>query len=145
MKYNLNFVYKGIIFILSLVVIYFLSRHHPKHKIISVATSRMMPINVATRGIDAYKQIGILSSVEGTGKVLPFYGRRTYNGSNRWNYFTRANDHLSLKIPVSSNGRDCDTQNGCDELYEDDVINIPEYNGNFSVKLYNNTPRYIPF
>ena len=105
--------------------------------------TRTIPINIATRGIEDYRQIGILSS--NNDRVLPLYGRRTYNGSNRWNYFTQANDHLALKIPLSSNGRDCDTNTGCDELYDNDVIHISQYNTDFTVKLYDNTPRYIPF
>jgi hypothetical protein len=101
------------------------------------------PINIPTRGIEDYRQLGILSDT--SGNVLPLYGRRTYSGSTKWNYFTRANDHLSLKIPLSSNGNSCDDHIGCHELYDNDNINVPEYNGNFNVKLYNNTPRYIPF
>ena len=108
-----------------------------------VRSTNRIPINVATRGIEDYRQVGIVSS--NNGKVLPLYGRRTYRGSNRWNYFTQANDHLALKIPLSNNGRECDSSTGCDELYDNDNINIPQYNNDFSVKLYDTTPRYIPF
>ena len=103
----------------------------------------MVPINITTRGIESYKHIGILSGK--SGKVLPLYGRQTYTGSNRWNYYTRGNDHLSLKIPLTKNGRDCDDNNGCNELYDNDLIFLPEFSDDFTVKLYNSTPRYIPF
>jgi len=104
---------------------------------------KKVPINVATRGTEDYRQIGILSG--NNNKVLPLFGRRTYTGSNRWNYFTQANDHLALKIPLAKNGRECDSNTGCDELYDYDSINVPAYNSNFSIKLYDTTPRYIPF
>ena len=106
-------------------------------------TSRMIPINVRTRGLDHYKRIGILSGKDGV--VLPLYGRRTYNGSHRWHYYTMANDHLTLEIPLVYKGRNCTDNNGCDELYSGDTINIEEYNTTFTVKIYNTSPRYIPY
>lgn len=141
--------YKVIIGILSLGLIYVAThKKDPKPTVHSGIRQRprmflRRPINIRTRGVEDYRQLGILSGKNG--KVLPLYGRRTYNGSHRWNYFTQANDHLALKIPLSSNGRDCDSNTGCDELYDNDNLNLPMYNDNFSVKLYDNTPRYIPY
>ena len=106
-------------------------------------TRHVMPINISTRKVEDYRQIGILSS--SNGKVLPLFGRRTYNGSSRWNYFTQANDHLALKIPLSKDNKDCDSSTGCDELYDNDIIFVSQYNTDFAVKLYDNTPRYIPY
>ena len=140
--------YKLIIGILSLGLIYVATHKNEKPTVRSGIRPhpRMFlrrPINIRTRGVEDYRQLGILSGKNG--KVLPLYGRRTYIGSNRWNYFTQANDHLALKIPLSSNNRDCDSHTGCDELYDNDNLNLPMYNDNFSVKLYDNTPRYIPY
>jgi hypothetical protein len=148
-KYTL---YKLVIIILLSAILYTLYTLRNTSYKTSVTSSQInmpvkhivrRPINIPTRGIEDYRQLGILS--DAGGNVLPLYGRRTYSGSTKWNYFTRANDHLSLKIPLSSNGNSCDDHIGCPELYDDDSINIPEYNGNFNVKFYNNTPRYIPF
>jgi hypothetical protein len=138
-----------VVFILVLAIVYLVKekytynlslRQHQAHTQMRV---QQIPINVATRGLENYRQIGILTGNEG--KVLPLYGRRTYSGSNKWNYFTKGNDHLSLKIPLSSNGRGCEDNTGCDEIYDKDVINVPIYDEPFNVKLYNNTPRYIPY
>ena len=46
---------------------------------------RGVPINVRTRGLpEPYHQIGILTSGN---DVRPLYGRQTYSGSNRYNYY----------------------------------------------------------
>ena len=135
--------YKVIIGMLSLGLIYVATRKRQSNakEIRPIVYSRVKrrPINIRTRGTEDYRQLGILSGKNG--KVLPLYGRRTYVGSNRWNYFTQANDHLALKIPLSKDGRDCDSNTGCDELYDDDNLHLPMYNGEFSVKLYDTTPR----
>jgi hypothetical protein len=132
------------LFVLLLIVLYTMKSPTVIYRRSYVQpTNRRIPINVATRGVDEYRQVGIISS--NNGKVLPLYGRRTYAGSNRWNYFTQANDHLALKIPLTRNGRECDSSTGCDELYDNDHLNVREYNNDFSVKLYDTTPRYIPF
>lgn len=137
-----------IVLLLGIIIILII-----KNQIMSVAQKTIVkkvyknnyavPINVPTRGIEDYKQIGIISSNEG--KVLPLYGRRTYYGSQRWNYFTKANDHLSVKIPLVKDGKDCDSNLGCKELYDNDIINVPQYGDDFTLKLYDTTPRYIPF
>lgn len=139
--------YKVIIGMLSLGIMYVATRKSQPRvrgtRHIVYPRVRRHPINIRTRGSEDYRQLGILSGKNG--KVLPLYGRRTYVGSNRWNYFTQANDHLALKIPLSKGGRDCDSNTGCDELYDDDNLNLPMYNDEFSVKLYDTTPRYIPY
>jgi hypothetical protein len=72
-------------------------------------------------------------------------GRRVYSGSNKWNYYTLTNDNIAMKVPLSKNGRDCTEQYGCEEMYEEDTIIIPEYNNSkFKIKIYDRSPRYIP-
>lgn len=137
-----NAVYKFTIAVLAAALIYVSFQKKQKIQVKPVLR-RILPINVATRGIEDYRHIGILSGNKG--KVLPLYGRRTYKGSSKWNYFTRANDHLSLRIPVSRDGYNCEEHIGCKELYNDDTLHVPEYNDNFKIKLYDTTPRYIPY
>ena len=106
-------------------------------------SKRYLPININTQGIDHYQQIGLLYDGHIT---LPLLGRRVHNGSNKWNYYSLTNDNIALKIPLSNNGRACMERNGCDELYADDTILIPEYNNSkFKIKMYDNSPRYIPY
>ena len=96
-----------------------------------------------TQAVDHYQQIGLLYDGHTT---LPLLGRRVHSGSNKWNYYSLTNDNIALKIPLQKNGRGCMERNGCDELYEDDSIIIPEYNqSKFKIKMYDNSPRYIPY
>lgn len=107
-------------------------------------------INIPTRGAPPqYQQIGYLSSDQHgdiqVNNIIPLFGRRTYNGSNNWNYYTRT--EAGVKIPLSMDGRDCsDDIPGCKELYDDDVVSIDILDGEYRVKLYNiGAPRYIPY
>ena len=114
-------------------------------------------INVPTRGEPGeFQQVGILSPalevsttpLPGSNvapRILPLYGRRTYNGSDKWHYYISTDGYQSVKIPITSNSRGCMDTNGCTELYNNDVIHIPIYNQDFKASLYNyDYPRYIP-
>ena len=58
-------------------------------------------------------------------------------------YYTLYNN---VKIPLSNSGKSCDTEYGCSELFDNDVINIPELNGSFKINIYQNQqPQYIPY
>ena len=78
--------------------------------------------------------------------ILPLYGRPTYPGSNKWNYYTSSDKFQAVKIPVSHQNKDCQNEYGCGELYNDDSVKIPAYNGDFKVNIYQfDSPRYIPY
>lgn len=103
-----------------------------------------VPINVPTQRIESYRQVGYLYSDENV--MMPIFGRRLHTGSTRWNYYTKSDNHnYSIHIPLHNKGRDCQSEYGCDELYDGDEISVPEYNDLFRVKLYKNQLRYIPF
>ena len=51
-----------------------------------------------------------------------------------------------VKLPVSSNGRSCTGEYGCDELANGDNIYVEGYNDLFKVTIYDNSRyQYIPF
>jgi len=117
-----------------------------------------VPINIPSRGPNiSYQQIGILykENIEDTDKmpgnntdsnILPLFGRPTYNGSNKWNYYTSSDKFQNFKLPIKIDGRKCDDDLGCNELRDNDMITIPSYNGRFKVEIYNyDKPRYIPY
>lgn len=109
-----------------------------------------IPINVATRGQSGgFQQVGMLYRDEnsrGDNTVLPLYGRPIYPGSNKWNYYTSSDKYHSVKMPITHNGRKCDADYGCDELYSNDMIQLTSYDGDFKVEIYDyDKPRYIPF
>tara|TARA_Y100000389_G_scaffold58671_1_gene54635 strand:- start:111 stop:740 length:630 start_codon:yes stop_codon:yes gene_type:complete len=106
---------------------------------------RQMPINIRTRGYPTeYQQIGILTNRNNLKDIKPLYGRQTYQGSNQWNYYTSTDTDLALKIPITIKGRKCTDEQGCQELYEKDHVEI---NGNkYDIEKYSNDEfRYIPY
>ena len=117
-----------------------------------------VPINIPSRGASGgYQQIGMLykdtiSDEDVTignnseTSILPLYGQPTHHGSNKWNYYTTSDKYHTVKIPLVISGKDCTDTYGCTELYDDDAVSIPAYNGNYKVKIYNyDKPKYIPY
>jgi hypothetical protein len=114
-------------------------------------------VNIHTRGpVPKVQQIGILTKTnftnnEGPGTdneshILPLMGRKTYNRSNKWVYYTATDKYNQIKLPLSHNGKNCSGEYGCDEFMDGDTINIPELNGTFTVKIYENgSLQYIPY
>ena len=112
----------------------------------NTTTVGLMPINIKTRGeTPDMQQVGILRS-KNNDKVLALYGRPTYRGSSKWMYYTGTDKYHSIKLPVEKNKRDCTAEYGCDELYDDDEVNVKGYNDVFQTSIYQlDAPRYIPF
>lgn len=117
-----------------------------------------IPTNIPSRGFSGgYQQVGSLSKTEVSNKdtqpgnnnksiILPLFGQPTYPGSNKWNYYTTTDKHAMVKMIFKVGGKDSDDRHGVNELMTGDQIQIPEYNGNFDVKVYQfDQPRYIPF
>jgi hypothetical protein len=109
-----------------------------------------IPINVATRGQSGgFQQVGMLYRDEtsrGDNTVLPLYGRPIYPGANKWNYYTSSDKYHAVKMPITHNGRKCDADYGCDELYSNDMVQLTSYDGDFKVEIYDfDKPRYIPY
>lgn len=103
-----------------------------------------VPVNIPTQRIESYRQVGYLYNDENV--MLPIFGRQLHMNSSRWNYYTKSDNHnYSIHIPLFNKGRDCESEYGCDELYNEEEISISEYNGTFKVKLYSNHLKYIPF
>ena len=116
-----------------------------------------LPINIHTREMDSLKQLGVLYKYDinddnikpgnnDKSVVLPLYGRSKYRGSTKWIYYTTTDSNNSIRIPIYHKNKQCDKEIGCNELYSDDIINIPALNGNFKVHI--NEPeelRYIPY
>ena len=115
---------------------------------------RKVQINIKTRGNnDTDQQHGTLTKLNfsnqngpGTSSdsiIIPLMGRRPYNRSHKMIYYTIYNN---MRIPLKNKNRDCDSEYGCDELFTDDVIEIPELNGQFKVNIYKNQAlQYIPY
>lgn len=107
---------------------------------------KRMAINVPTRGEPPeYQQVGYLTG-EGEENIKPLFGRQTYRGSNQWNYFTSLDSHLSTKIPVYVNDKDCTDERGCGELQKGVSVSMGEGGNTYNASIYGNiAPRYIPY
>lgn len=119
--------------------------------------SHGVPINVPTRGYHGgAMQIGALYKQETSEEdskigqnnepvIIPLFGHPTYNGSNKWMYYTSTDKFNQVKLPISNKNRQCNSDYGCDELYDGDIVQVPAYNGDFKVVKYEyDKPRYIP-
>lgn len=117
-----------------------------------------IPINIPSRGFSGgFQQVGTLyknqiaNSEQTPGNntdtvIIPIFGRPLYPGSNKWNYYVTSDKYAMVKMPFTFKGKKTDDQYGVDELFDGDVITLPEYNGEFVVKIYQyDKPRYIPF
>ena len=117
-----------------------------------------VPINIPTRGESGgFQQVGVLHKIDTSDEtmqignnnepvILPLMGAPTYNGSNKWTYYTATDKYNQIKLPITNKNRKCDSEYGCDELYDEETVTIPAYNGSFKVKKYDfDKPRYLPF
>jgi hypothetical protein len=105
-----------------------------------------MPINIATQGYEGnYRQIGILTRINGEETMLPLLGRPLITNRDKWQYYCMNDKNNAIKLPISSNGKSCTSEYGCDSLYNGDTVYVEGYNDAFKVTMYeNNTMRYIP-
>jgi hypothetical protein len=108
-----------------------------------------VPVNIPTRGmVSSYQQVGALYSETNSGKpqILPLFGKPIHPGASKWLYYTSTSDFQSVKIPIHRNGRKCQGDFGCEELYEGDQVNVHPYRCKFKVSLYDlEKPRYLPY
>ena len=112
-------------------------------------------INIKTRGPDAeVQQMGTLSKIGYNNEsnkvgsnlepyILGLYGSPTNNRATKFIYYTIFNN---IKLNINHNVKSCTSEYGCNELYNEDIIDIPELNGKFKVNIYENQQlRYIPY
>jgi len=120
---------------------------------ISAGVGPIMPINMQTRGYpDTYQQIGVLTTAGGsdtsaspTRTILPLFGRKLITNRDRWNYYTRTDGLNPVQVPVHYKRRNCDQDNGCDEIMEGDSVSVPIIGQSYIASVYRySTPRYIP-
>ena len=81
-----------------------------------------------------YQQVGLLL---GGDEPLPLYGKESVTRRNQWHYYTTTPGFQIYPLPVSSNGRDCMEDIGCNELYGNETLNVTGKDGvDFQAKIY---------
>lgn len=116
-----------------------------------------VPINIPTRGYSGgIVQVGALykeninndnTKIGNNSEtiILPLFGMPVHNGSNKWIYYTTSDKYNQVKLPITNKNKVCNSDYGCDELYENDIVTVPAYNGNFKVVKYEyDKPKYLP-
>lgn len=120
---------------------------------IPAGVGAIVPINVRTQGYpDTYQQIGVLTAPGGSDMsaspnrtVLPLFGRKLLTNRDRWNYYTRTDGMNPVQVPVQYKRRNCDDDNGCDEIITGDSVGVPILGQSYTANVFRySTPRYLP-
>ena len=93
----------------------------------------------------AYQQVGALieETTEGSRRMLPLYGSRSTYNSNRWNYYANTDGFQSVKLPVIYKGKNCQDEFGCDEIYDNEQLNVQGFDFPYKATIYKvDRPRY---
>jgi len=93
------------------------------------------PFNIPTQGIpQEYQSMGIVKTSDG--KLLPLFGRRSISARERYNYYTRTDTYNPIPLPIEMQGRDCQDQVGCPELFNGDTVKVSTTNDTGEVTIY---------
>jgi len=106
-----------------------------------------IPINIPTQGPPTiYRQVGILTRVNGPELIIPLMGRPVIANRDKWNFYTMKDGNQMIKLPITNKGKSCTNDYGCDNLYNGDTVYVEGYNDAFKVTSYDNqTMHYIPY
>jgi len=114
----------------------------------------VIPIQIPTQGLpEQFQQVGVLAAPGGTATsatpnrtLLPLFGRKVAVARDRYNYYTRSDGINPIQVPVSYKNRNCEDDNGCDEIFSGETISVPLLGQTFVATTYRyNLPRYIPY
>lgn len=107
----------------------------------------VIPINVPTRSVNSsYRQVGILTRVNGQETILSLMGRPLFPSQDKWQFYTMSDKNQSVKLPVTNKKRSCTSDMGCDNIYNGDTIYVEGYNDAFRATIYDNAIQYsIPY
>jgi hypothetical protein len=106
-----------------------------------------IPINVPTRSVNsAYRQVGILTRVNGQETILSLMGRPLFPSQDKWQFYTMSDKNHSVKLPVTHKRRSCTSDMGCDNIYNGDTVYVEGYNDAFKATIYDTAMQYsIPY
>lgn len=91
----------------------------------------------------SYSQIGIITrnngDISGNKLILPLMGRLLHSRRDKWQYYTVSNTgSVNSKLPLRFKGRNCLSENGCDEIFNNDPVYVEGYNDTFLATIYEN-------
>lgn len=100
-----------------------------------------IPINVRTQGPPVnvnYRQVGLLTRVNGKETMLPLMGRPLQKNRDKWQFYTMSDKNNSVKLPISFRKKSCTSEYGCDNIYNGDSVYVEGYKDAFRATIYDN-------
>jgi hypothetical protein len=100
-----------------------------------------IPINIRTQGPPAnvnYRQVGLLTRVNGKETILPLMGRPLQKNRDKWQFYTMSDKNNSVKLPISFKKKSCTSEYGCDNIYNGDTVYVEGYKDAFQATIYDN-------
>lgn len=100
-----------------------------------------MPINVRTQGPPIntnYRQVGLLTRINGKETILPLMGRPLLKNRDKWQFYTMSDKNNSVKLPISFKKKSCTSEYGCDNIYNGDTVYVEGYKDAFQATIYDN-------
>lgn len=80
-----------------------------------------------------YQLLGTLSCSQ-RDLILPLFGRRI--NTDRWQYYTTTDNNRLIRLDIQYNKQSCNDIIGCSEIYNDELVFVPQYDSDFKVALY---------
>jgi len=100
-----------------------------------------MPINIRTQGPPIntnYRQVGLLTRINGKETILPLMGRPLQKNRDKWQFYTMSDKNNSVKLPISFKKKSCTGEYGCDNIYNGDTVYVEGYKDAFQATIYDN-------
>lgn len=100
-----------------------------------------MPINIRTQGPPIntnYRQVGLLTRINGKETILPLMGRPLQRNRDKWQFYTMSDKNNSVKLPISFKKKSCTGEYGCDNIYNGDTVYVEGYKDAFQATIYDN-------
>lgn len=106
-----------------------------------------LPLPISTqRGDYVYRQVGILTRVNGPNLILPLYGRMVNTSRSKWQYYSMNDSNTTVALPINVKGQSGTYEYGVDELYNGDTVYVEGYDEVFKVTIYKTSNYYYsPF
>ena len=81
-----------------------------------------------------FQQMGVMTG--DNGEIMPIYGRESMTHRDRYHYHTVSKGDQLYPLPLTVDGRRCDEDMGCQELYGGEKITALGVPGTFNAEIY---------
>lgn len=150
---KLNTILLGVSLVTIVFLIFYINRNVPMQPVFvnitdpspimdarpSIFSSEVPPPEYRPAPVRQWKpprpqQMGLLTSNEGD--IKPLFGRASNTHRDRWHYWTTTDGNNLYPLPIQVDGRECEDDIGCNELFGGEKINIFGNDAEYKPKLY---------